>query len=221
MHHGQTRREDKKSKIGKNILHFHSRQYKRPTKLAHCNAYRQLQEYILQHRYISLHRHRRRLVINIGGAKIWVTNIGGTKILGKFIFRQKILKKFPSILSKISDDLFFSHRQLFKKIYTFHSKCSPFSLYGCLCFFHSKCTPFSLYCCLCFCFLSCLFFSIKKIKKFSFDYWRGKKGVLPPILIIGGACPGCPPESTPMSIDTFLSIAILPYIHRPFYFVAT
>ena len=113
MHHGQTRREDKKSKIGKNILHFHSRQYKRPTKLAHCNAYRQLQEYILQHRYISLHRHRRRLVINIGGAKIWVTNIGGTKILGKFIFRQKILKKFPSILSKISDDLFFSHRQLF------------------------------------------------------------------------------------------------------------
>jgi len=25
-----------------------------------------------------------------------------------------------------------------------------------------------------------------------------KKGVLPPILIIGGACPGCHPESTPM-----------------------
>src|SRR6218665_3417482 len=49
--------------------------------------------------------HRRRLVINIGGAKIWVTNIGGgAKTLGKFIFRQKIFKKFPSILSKISDD---------------------------------------------------------------------------------------------------------------------
>src|SRR6218665_2902391 len=91
--------------------------------------------------------HRRRLVINIGGAKI----------LGKFIFRQKILKKLPSILSKIlkklpsilskiSDDLFFSHRQLFYKIYTFNSKC----------------TPFSLYYCLCFCFLSCLFFLNKQ-----------------------------------------------------------
>src|SRR6218665_4015691 len=34
--------------------------------------------------------HRRRLVINIGGAKIWVTNIGA-KILGKFICIQKIL----------------------------------------------------------------------------------------------------------------------------------
>ena len=27
-------------------------------------------------------------------------------MLGKFIFRQKIMKKFPSILSKIFDDLF-------------------------------------------------------------------------------------------------------------------
>src|SRR6218665_1651900 len=96
--------------------------------------------------------HRRRLVINLGGKnlghKYWGGQkfgsqiLGGAKILGKFIFRQKIFKKFPSILSKISHDLFFSHRQLFYKIYTFHSKC----------------TPFSLYCCLCFCFLSFYFF---------------------------------------------------------------
>src|SRR6218665_2323594 len=32
--------------------------------------------------------HRCRLVINIGGAKIWVTNIGGKIIYGKYIFRQ-------------------------------------------------------------------------------------------------------------------------------------
>src|SRR6218665_4148849 len=45
---------------------------------------------------------------------------------------------------------------------------------------------FFFFLCLCFCFLSCLFFN------------KHKKGVLSPILIIGGACPGCPPESTPM-----------------------
>src|SRR6218665_1843475 len=45
--------------------------------------------------------------------------------------------------------------------------------------------------CLCFCFLSCLFL---KNKKFSSDYWGSKKGVLPPILIIGGCVPGLPPR---------------------------
>ena len=47
--------------------------------------------------------HRRRLVINIGGAKIWVTNIGG-KNIWQIYFQTKNLEKFPSILSKISDD---------------------------------------------------------------------------------------------------------------------
>src|SRR6218665_2477508 len=41
--------------------------------------------------------------------------------------------------------------------------------------------------CLCFCFLSCLF------------YWGAKNGFCPHLIIGGGACPGCPPESTPMS----------------------
>ena len=48
----------------------------------------------------------RRLVINIGGAKVWVTNIGGGNF-GQIYFQTKNLEKFPSILSKISDDLFF------------------------------------------------------------------------------------------------------------------
>src|SRR6218665_3682697 len=109
-----------------------------------------------------------------GGQKFGSQILGG-KNFGQIYFQTKNLEKFPSILSRISDDFsFFSHRQIFYKIYTFHSKC----------------TPFSLYCCLCFCFLSCLFFYINKIK-FSSDYWGGKKGFCP-ILIIGGACPGCP-----------------------------
>ena len=66
--------------------------------------------------------HRRRFVINIEGAKIWVTNMGGQKFWANLFSDKK------SILSKISDDLFFSHRQLSYKIYTFHSKCTPFSL---------------------------------------------------------------------------------------------
>jgi len=116
----------------------------------------------------------------LGGAKIWVTNIGGTKILGKYIFRQKILKKFPSILSKISDELFFY------KIDTFHSKCTPFSLY--FSFFVSVSAFFHVY-----------FLKIQKIKQFSSDYWGStKEGFCPPILIIGRRVPGLPPESTPM-----------------------
>src|SRR6218665_828693 len=74
--------------------------------------------------------HRRRLVINIGGEKIWVTNIGGKKFWEN-IFSDiipKILKN-PLLFSKISEDLFFSHRQLFSKMYTLHSKFTPFSLY--------------------------------------------------------------------------------------------
>src|SRR6218665_2193190 len=87
--------------------------------------------------------HRRRLVINIGVAKIWVTNIGVAKIWvtnigGKhfwknIFFRQhskQILKKIP-LYSKISEDifLFFSHQQPFSKNDTLHSTCTPFSLY--------------------------------------------------------------------------------------------
>ena len=49
----------------------------------------------------------RRLVINIGGAKIWVTNIGGQK------FFLKIYLKVPFNSLKNSDDLFFSHQQFF------------------------------------------------------------------------------------------------------------
>src|SRR6218665_2004317 len=180
MHHGQTRREDKKSKIGKNILHFHSRQYKRPTKLAHCNAYRQLQEYILQHRYISLHRHRRRLVINIGGAKIWVTNIGGTKILGKFIFRQKILKKFPSILLKISDDLFLVIDSFFTKFTPFIQNVLRFLCIVVSVSFIQNVLRFLCIVVFVSAFFHVYFFSINKIKKISSDYWGGQKGVLPP-----------------------------------------
>ena len=33
--------------------------------------------------------HRRRLVINIGGAKIWVTNIGGQKFWGNLFSDKK------------------------------------------------------------------------------------------------------------------------------------
>src|SRR6218665_2818481 len=51
--------------------------------------------------------HRRRLVINIGGGKNLGHKYWGAKIWGEFIFRQKILEKFPSILSKIPDGLFF------------------------------------------------------------------------------------------------------------------
>ena len=57
--------------------------------------------------------HRRRLVINIGGGKNLGHKYWGAKIWGEFIFRQKILEKFPSILSKIPDDLFFQSSTTF------------------------------------------------------------------------------------------------------------
>src|SRR6218665_3432168 len=116
------------------------------------------------------------------GHKYWGGQKFGSQILGdknfwQIYFQAKNLEKFPSILSKISDDLFFSHRQLFYKIDTFHSKC----------------TRFSLYCCLCFCFLSCLFFINKQNYKILVCLWGGRqKRCFVPILIIGGACPGCP-----------------------------
>jgi len=74
---------------------------------------------------------RRRLVINIWGAKIWVTNIGGGKNLGKIYFQTTFSKKFrkTSFYSKKFLTTFFSHRQLFPKMYTLHSKFTPFSLY--------------------------------------------------------------------------------------------
>src|SRR6218665_1212490 len=65
-----------------------------------------------------------------GGGKNLGHKFWGANILGKYAFRQKILKKFLSIISNISDDLFFSHSQLFfYKIDTFHSKCTPLSMY--------------------------------------------------------------------------------------------
>src|SRR6218665_301285 len=94
---------------------------------------------------------RRSLVINMGGQRFGSQILGGKKFgsqilggknFGKIYFQTKNLEKFPFILSKISDDLFLVLDNFFYKIDTFHSKC----------------TRFSLYCCLCFCFLSCFFF---------------------------------------------------------------
>ena len=53
-----------------------------------------------------------------------------------------------------------------------------------------------------------MFFSMKQIFIF-FLVWLlgGKKGVLPlPSLLLGGACPAAPPESTPMSVSSILII---------------
>src|SRR6218665_2952287 len=73
--------------------------------------------YILSDIYTNGEDHRRRLVINIGGAKIWVTNIGRqkfvsklevrTKNFGQIYFQTKNLEKVPFYSSKISDNLFF------------------------------------------------------------------------------------------------------------------
>src|SRR6218665_1618936 len=80
----------------------------------------------------------------------------------------------------MSDDLFcFSHRQLFSKIYTLHSKFTPFFLY--FSFFVSVSAFFHV-------------FFIKN-KKFSSDYLGGQKRGFPPILIIGGARPRAAPQS--------------------------
>ena len=90
-------------------------------------------------------RQGRRLVINIGGAKIWVTNIGGAKNFWKYIFRKKFLKVPLNSLTKFWRPFFFSHRKFFSK------KCTLFiEIYFLFFVFFF----FSL----CFCFLSCLFF---------------------------------------------------------------
>src|SRR6218665_2886633 len=57
--------------------------------------------------------------------------------------------------------------------------------------------------CLCFCFLSCFIFLNIKNYNFSSDYWGQKRGFASSILIIGGACPGYPPESTPILIHLY------------------
>src|SRR6218665_1046566 len=49
--------------------------------------------------------------------------MGGPKMLGKYIFRQDSKKHFEKNPTVIS------HRQLFSKIYTLHSKFTHFSLY--------------------------------------------------------------------------------------------
>src|SRR6218665_1645351 len=78
-------------------------------------------------RELTHNKHRRRLVINIGRAKIWVTNIGGANILRKYIFRQHSKKnlKNPLLFSKISEDLFFINN-FFKKMTPFIQNVLPF-----------------------------------------------------------------------------------------------
>src|SRR6218665_824298 len=94
----------------------------------------------------SCTRHRRRLVINIGGKnlghKYW-----GAKLLGKYVFRPHSTKNFeknPLLFSKTSEDLFLVIDNYFQKFTTLHSKFTPF-------FF------VFVFLCLCFCFLSCFF----------------------------------------------------------------
>ena len=107
--------------------------------------------------------HRRRLVINIGVAKIWVTNIGGQKYREN-IFSDNILKIIlkKSFYSKkfVMTFIFFS-RQLFSKMYSIQNLL-PF-----LCIFISL-SRF---------LLSFMFFLLNK--KFSSDYWGAKKGFCP------------------------------------------
>ena len=115
------------------------------------------------------------------------------KHFGEFYFETKNLEKFPFIFSKISDDLFVL------VIDNFLTKFTPFiqNVLRFLCILKSS-LLFSQK------FLTTFFLVIdnlnKKIKKFSSDYWGGQKSGFAPILIIGGSCPGCPPESTPMIV---------------------
>jgi len=136
----------------------------------------------------------RRLVINIGGAKIWVTNIGEGKNLGKIYFQttfSKNFEKYPSILKN-----FWWH---FLVINNFFKNVLPsFKIY-CLFFVFSFFVSVSA-------FFHVLFTKITKNKKLSSDYWGAKKGVLPH-LNYRGRVPGLPPESTPMgSMKQILSI---------------
>src|SRR6218665_1675146 len=114
--------------------------------------------------------HRRRLVINSGGQKFGSQILGG-KNFGEIYFQTKNLEKLPSILSKISDDLFLV-------IDNFFTKCTPF-IQNVLRF------PFLLP----FMFI----FLNEENKKFSFDYWGAKKGFCPHPNY-WGRVPGLPPR---------------------------
>src|SRR6218665_3683230 len=110
---------------------------------------------------------------------MWVTNIGEQKFKEN-IFSDNILKNFeenPFYSTKFLRT-FFSHRQLFQKFTPFIQNLLPF-----LCIF----LPLSLFL-LSFVFI---FFKLKKLKNSRLIIGGPKRGVSP-ILIIGGACPGCP-----------------------------
>ena len=107
----------------------------------------------------------------------------GGKNLGHKFFGPK-RTNFGKIYSSILKNFWW----LFLVIDYFFSEFSPFS----------SLLPYSFFV---FFFVSPVVHVLKKsdkIKKFSSDYWGAKRG-LSPILIIGGMCPGCPPESTPMT----------------------
>jgi len=74
------------------------------------------------------------------GQKFGSQILGGINF-GEIYFQTKNLEKFPSILSKISDDLFFSHRQLF------FTKLTPFiqNVLGSLCIVVSVSAFFHVY----------------------------------------------------------------------------
>src|SRR6218665_2933304 len=118
---------------------------------------------------------RRRLVINIGGAKILVSNIGG-QTFRENIHSKKFLFKSPII--KISDDFFLVIDNFFSKNYTLHSKFAPFSLYF---------LSLSLF------LLFFMFFLNKKNKNSRLIIGGGKKGFCPHLNYLGRV-PGLPPR---------------------------
>jgi len=125
--------------------------------------------------------HRRRLVINIGGKNLGQKYWGG-KNLGKIFFQTTLEKHFwknPLLFSKISEDLFLVIDNFFQKFTPFIQNALPF-----LCILLS----------LSLLLLSFMFLRVTKQKfvSFSSDYWGWQKMGFAPILIIGGACLGCP-----------------------------
>ena len=125
-----------------------------------------------------LPKQRRRLVINIGGQKFGsqISNIGGRKHLGKIFFRQHSQRKNSSNFwwpFSLVIDYFFQNVLLSVKIYSLFFLTSLLLL----CIFLS----FSL-------FLPSFMFFLQNFNKNKNLLWLlggGKKGVLPPILIIG------------------------------------
>ena len=97
------------------------------------------------------------------------------------------MKKSPSILKNIL--------RPFSSSTTFSQKCTPFTqnLLPFLCIFLSL----SLF------LLSFMFFFNKKIKNSRLIIGGQNRGFAPQSKLLGGACPGCPPESTPMVSTTF------------------